>query len=50
MLKENKEFKVEIPDKENMSIWYVKFQCPKDTLYQGEKYTFINKTKVCVFQ
>ena len=33
MKKSEDEFQIEIPDKSNISKWYVTFECPKDTIY-----------------
>lgn len=36
--KNKEEFVVDIPDKSDISKWYVTFECPSDTIYTGEKY------------
>lgn len=46
MAKHGKEFKIELPKKDIITLWHVTFTCPDDTIYAGETYTFSKKSLI----
>ena len=36
MEKSSDEFSIKIGDNDNLSLWFITFKCPKDTIYADE--------------